>query len=134
MTSAKKKFQTIDEYRDSFPKNVQSMLERMRSVISKAAPSAEETISYQMPAFWFNGILVYFAAWKDHLGFYPTSKPIEVFKKELKRYEITKGAIHFPLDKPLPARLIQTIVRFKVKENLKRSKQKNQRRLSHAEN
>lgn len=111
-------FHTIDEYIASFPKDIQKLLETMRTTIKAAAPDAEETISYQMPAFALNGILVYFAAAKNHIGFYPTSRGIEAFKDELSIYEGSKGAVRFPFNKPLPQELISKIVRFRVNENL----------------
>jgi len=86
----------------------------------EAAPEAVEVISYQMPAFKLNGILVYFAAFKNHIGFYPTSSGIEQFKKELSPYKWSKGAVQFPLDKPIPFALVKKIVIFRVKENLRR--------------
>jgi uncharacterized protein YdhG (YjbR/CyaY superfamily) len=114
----------IDEYIAGFPKDVQAILERIRRTIRKAAPDAEETISYQMPAFTLNGHLVYFAAHKNHIGFYPMPTGIEKFKKELSVYEGAKGSVKFPLDKPMPLDLISKIVMFRVKENLAKAKAK----------
>jgi uncharacterized protein YdhG (YjbR/CyaY superfamily) len=121
MTSKKTKPQTIDEYIAGFPKNVQKMLQEIRLAIKKAAPSAEETISYMMPAFSLKGSLVYFAAYKNHIGFYPTASGIESFKKEISAYEWAKGSVQFPLDKPMPLALVSKIVKFRVKENLERA-------------
>jgi uncharacterized protein YdhG (YjbR/CyaY superfamily) len=119
-----KKPKNIDEYIASFPKDIQRILEKMRTTIKKAAPDAEETISYQMPAFKFKGILVYFAALKKHIGFYPTSSPMVVFKKELSPYKHSRGAIQFPLDKPIPYDFVSKIVKYRVKENEAREKGK----------
>jgi len=93
-------------------------LETIRRTIKEAAPQAQETISYQMPAFKLNGVLVYFAAHKNHLGFYPAPSGIAAFKNELSAYSPSKGAVQFPLDKPMPLDLIKRIVEFRVKENL----------------
>jgi len=115
----KKGPKTIDEYIATFPKNVQSILQELRRVIREAAPEAEESISYQMPTFELNGALVYFAAWKNHIGLYgATDSAVEALKKELSSYEMTKGTIKFPLDKPIPFDLIRRIVQFRVEENL----------------
>lgn len=107
----------IDEYISGFPEDIQLLLEKMRATIRKAAPEAEETISYQMPAFKLNGILVYFAAHKNHIGFYPTASPMIAFKKELSSYKQSKGAVQFPFDKPIPFDIVKKIVKFRVKEN-----------------
>jgi len=116
---SKKKCKNIDEYIAAFPKDVQSALNEMRQAIREAAPEAEEVISYQMPAFKLNGILVWFAAFKKHVGFYPKVSAIEFFKKELYDYQVSKGTIRFPLDKPIPLDLVRKIVKFRIKENLK---------------
>lgn len=117
MKSEKIEFKNIDQYIAGFPKDVQKTLEELRATIIKAAPGAEEVISYQMPAFKFKGNLVYFAAYKNHIGFYPTSSGIATFKKELSVYEGAKGSVKFPIDKPLPLNLITRIVKFRGKEN-----------------
>jgi uncharacterized protein YdhG (YjbR/CyaY superfamily) len=114
----------IDEYIAGFPEEIQEILEKMRITIKKAAPKAEEKISYQMPAFTLNGNLVYFAACKNHTGFYPTPSAILEFKKELSACECSKGAVQFPINKPLPLALISKIVKFRVKENLKRTEKR----------
>ena len=114
------KAKNIDEYIVCFPPEVQVMLEEIRTAIKKAAPDAQETISYQMPAFSFNGILVYFAAYKNHIGFYPTGSGIEHFKNEVSAYEGSKGTVRFPLDQPVPLDLISKIVKFRMKENLEK--------------
>ena len=107
----------IDEYIAGFPKDVQKALQQVRETIQKAAPNADETISYAMPAFKQNGNLVYFAAWKEHIGFYATPTGNSAFKKDLVGYKTSKGAIQFPLDKPMPVQLITKLVKFRVKEN-----------------
>jgi uncharacterized protein YdhG (YjbR/CyaY superfamily) len=114
----KKGSKNIDEYISAFPENLRSILQKLRQVIRESAPEAEEAISYQMPAFRLNGNLVYFAAFKNHIGFYPTSSGVEAFKKELSDYEVSKGTIRFPLDKPIPLDLVRKIVKYRVKENL----------------
>jgi len=118
----KTQYKNIDEYIKTYPTNIQSILEQMRQTIRKAAPEAIEAISYQMPAFKLNGNLVYFAAFKYHIGFYPTSSGIEAFKQELSPYKTSKGAAQFPLDKPIPYDLVEKIVLFRVKENLAKKK------------
>ena len=115
----KKPFKTIDEYIATFPKNVQGILEEIRQTIRDSAPDAEEAISYQIPTFKLNGNLVHFAAFKKHIGFYPAPSGIEVFKEELSQYEVSKGTVKFPIDKPMPLDLIVKIVKYRVKENLK---------------
>lgn len=115
------KFLTIDEYISAQPEDKKKVLEQFRSIIKKAAPNTTEVISYNMPAFKQNSVLVYFAAGKDHYGFYPTPEPIDVFKNELKSYKTSKGAIQFPSDKPLPAKLISDIVKFRLKEDAEKS-------------
>jgi uncharacterized protein YdhG (YjbR/CyaY superfamily) len=113
----KTSFKNVDEYIASFPENLRTLLEEMRTTIKKTAPKAEEVISYQMPAYKHLGILVYFAGYKNHIGFYPTASGIEAFKKELSIYKGAKGSVQFPLDKPLPSVLITKMVKFKLKEN-----------------
>jgi len=118
MDEQKKKFQTIDEYISTFPEDVQHILQELRQAVKEAAPQAEEAISYQMPTFKLNGNLVHFAAYKKHIGFYPTPSGIEAFKEELAPYESSKGAVQFPLDKPIPFDLVSKIVHFRVMEQL----------------
>ncbi|MGI8586440.1 MAG: iron chaperone [Chloroflexia bacterium] len=113
-----KGFRSTDEYIAAFPEDTQALLEAVRAVIKAAAPDAEERISYQMPAFALNGNLVYFAALKNHIGFYPTASGIEAFKAELSMYETTKSSVKFPISQPLPMDLISKIVQFRVTENL----------------
>jgi uncharacterized protein YdhG (YjbR/CyaY superfamily) len=107
----------VDEYVAAQPKAIQATLNKLRSTIRSAAPEAEEVISYQMPAYKHHGMLVYFAVWPGHIGFYPTPGGIEAFKKELTAYELSKGTIKFPLDKTIPYSLISKIVTYRVKEN-----------------
>jgi uncharacterized protein YdhG (YjbR/CyaY superfamily) len=109
---------TIDEYIAGFPPEVQEVLQKIRKTIQEAAPDAMEKISYQMPTFYLNGNLVHFAAFKEHIGFYPVPTGIERFKKELSVYKQGKGSVQFPLDQPMPYELITKIVKFRVKENL----------------
>ena len=113
---------TIDEYINTFPEDVRAILEKIRETIRKAAPGAEEAISYQMPTFKLNGNLVHFAAYKNHIGFYPVPSGIEAFKAELVPYIAGKGTLRFPLDKPIPYDLIEKVVMFRVKENLAKKK------------
>jgi uncharacterized protein YdhG (YjbR/CyaY superfamily) len=119
----------IDEYIARFSNDVQKILEKIRITIRKAAPDAQETISYQIPAFTLKGHLVYFAAFKNHIGFYPpVTGRDEKFKKVKSVYEGPKGNLRFPLDKPVPYTLIGKIVKFRVKENLARAEAKNKKR------
>jgi uncharacterized protein YdhG (YjbR/CyaY superfamily) len=123
-------YTSIDEYIAAYPKDVQALLEAMRTAIHAAAPDAEERISYQMPAFALEGNLVYFAALKHHIGFYPTSSGIAAFQQELSAYEGSKGAVKFPIDKPLPLELIGRIVQFRVAENQERAQAKARKKAS----
>jgi len=118
MLKSKIEFKSVDDYIAAQPDNFRASLEKLRQTIRKAAPEAEEVISYQMPAFKFHGVLVYFAAFKNHFGFYPTSSALKVFKKKLASYQTSKGTIKFPLDKPIPVKLVTEIVKFRVRENL----------------
>lgn len=118
----------VDEYIAGFPDDVQEILEKIRMTIRKAAPDAEETIKYRMPTFTLKGNLVYFAAFKKHIGFYPIPTGIEKFKKALSVYEQGRGSVQFPLDKPIPYDLIRRIVKFRVKENLDRAEAKGKKR------
>lgn len=114
----------IDEYIAMFPSDIQEILNELRATIKKAAPEAEEVISYQMPAFKYYGMLVYFAAFKNHIGFYPMASGIETFKKELSVYKGAKGSVQFPLDEPMPLGLITKIVKFRIRENLEHAESK----------
>jgi len=113
---------TIDEYIAGFPPDTQEVLEKIRAVIRSEAAEAQETINYQMPTFVMNGNLVHFAAFKNHVGFYPTPAGIEKFQKEIRRYKNAKGSVQFPLDQPIPYDLIRRIVKFRVKENKAKGK------------
>ena len=114
----------IDDYIAAQPESIRATLEKLRQTISKPAPKSKEVISYGMPAFRLHSVLVYFAAYKKHIGFYPTSSGINVFKKEIARYKNSKGAVQFPIDQPLPFSLISKIVKFRLKEDNGRVKQK----------
>lgn len=115
---------TIDEFIASYPADVQAVLQKIRTTIQKAAPKAKETINYGIPTFTLEGNLVHFSAFKAHIGFYPTPSGIEKFKQELSAYELAKGSVKFPLDKPIPYALITKVVKFRVKENLEKVKSK----------
>jgi uncharacterized protein YdhG (YjbR/CyaY superfamily) len=116
--------ENIDEYILEFPPEIQKILQEIRATIRAAAPQATEAISYQMPTFKLHGNLVHFAAFKSHIGFYPVPSGIEAFKEELSQYKGAKGSVQFPLGKPMPLDLISRIVKFRVTENLAKSKQK----------
>jgi uncharacterized protein YdhG (YjbR/CyaY superfamily) len=119
MESNKPVYQTIDGYIATCPVDVQPKLQEIWATIRAAAPEAQETISYQMPAFAQNGsVLVYFAAFKNHIGFYPTPNGIESFQQDLSKFKTSKGAVQFPLDQPLPLDLITRIVKFRMEQNL----------------
>jgi len=115
-----KQIQTIDEYIAQFPGRIQNLLQKIRRTIRESAPEAQEAISYRIPTFKLNGNLVHFAAFKDHISFFPTSSGIVAFKKELSGYKTSKGTIHFPLDRPIPFDLVRKIVKFRVQENLRK--------------
>ena len=119
------KTKSIDEYISLQPEELVEGLEKLRQIIRSVAPEATETISYHMPAFQYHGMLVGFAGWKKHYGFYPwNASTVIEFKEELKGYETSKGAIQFPRDKPLPVALIKKIVKFRMKENIEKEKRK----------
>ena len=119
-----KRYTSVDEYLADHPEEIREQLEDLREIIKKAAPQATERISYNMPAYDLNGILVYFAGYKGHIGFYPTASGIKAFQQEIAKFESSKGAVRFPLDKPLPKTLITRIVKFRAKENLEKPKRK----------
>ncbi len=118
----------IDTYIASFPAGVQEILEQIRNIIRAAAPEAQETINYQIPTFTLEGNLVHFAAFKKHIGFYPTPSGIDKFKDELSAYKGAKGSVQFPLDQPIPYDLIARIVAFRVQENLEKASAKSKKR------
>ena len=124
MRSSMTGFTSIDEYISTFPGEIQKKLNELRESIRAAAPEATEKISYQMPTFYLNGNLVHFAAFTNHIGFYPTPSGILAFKDELQKYETSKGAVRFPIDEPLPLDLVRRIVKFRVAENLKKAGKK----------
>jgi uncharacterized protein YdhG (YjbR/CyaY superfamily) len=112
---------TIDEYIAGFPEDIQEILQKIRMTIREAAPEAQESINYRMPTFTLKGNLVHFAAFKNHIGFYPIPTGIEAFKDELSVYKQGKGSVQFPLEQPIPYDLIGRIVAFRVKENLEKA-------------
>ena len=119
------KSKNIDDYIAGFPKDVKNRLQQIRATIQKAAPQAEEAMGYGVPAFKLNGnAFAYFAAFKNHIGFYPAPRGVEAFKKELAAYKGGKGTVQFPLDKPVPFGLIAKMVKFRVQENLKKAAKK----------
>jgi len=116
------KFKTADEYISALPVNAKSILKEVRKTIKQAAPQAEELISYNIPAFKLHGGLIWYAAWKDHISLYPRTARMEASIKELSAYEGAKGTIKFPIDQPIPFALITKIVKFRVKENIEKTK------------
>jgi len=110
------KFKTTDEYFSAFPAETRSILEKIRSTVKEAAPQSQEVISYNMPAIKQKRVLVYYAAYANHIGFYPTSLPIQVFVNELTPYKTSRGAIQFPIDKPIPLELITKMVKFRLQQ------------------
>ncbi len=128
MEENKISFNTIDEYIVQFPPEVQETLKTLRNVIKELVPDAQEKISYQMPTFALHGNLVHFAAFKNHIGFYPAASGIAAFKHELSEYKGSKGAVQFPIDMPLPYELITQIVKYRVAENIKRAEEKTKKK------
>lgn len=120
MKDKKTGFNSIDEYIATFPKETRKILVEIRETIKTAAPDAEEKISYQMPTFYLNGNLIHFAAFKNHIGIYPTPSGTEAFKRELSKYQGAKGSVRLPIKEPMPLKLIAKIVKFRVTENLKK--------------
>ena len=117
------RFGTIDDYIASFPTDVQVILEGVRRAIRRAAPGSEETISYQMPTFTLNGkYLVYFGAWKHHIGLYPIPAVDEALEKDLSQYRAAKGTLRFPLRKPVPYELVERVVAVLIRKNLERGR------------
>lgn len=124
MEPNKTTYESMDDYISKFPPEVQEILMTLRKVIKESAPDAKEKISYQMPTFALHGNLVHFAAFKNHIGFYPDPSGIEAFKEELSVYKGAKGSVQFPMNKPLPYELISRIVKFRVAENIKKAEEK----------
>ncbi len=128
MKESKSAFQTIDEYIMQFPVDVQEKLQILRKTIKGVVPEAKEKISWQMPTFYLYGNLVHFAAHKNHIGFYPGTSGIENFKEQINEYKNSKGAVQFPLDKPLPLKLISDIVKFRAAEDKKEENKKKRKK------
>lgn len=124
MTPSQPGPKNIDEYISRFPTDVQVILQKIRATVRSAAPDAEEFIKYQMPTFMLNGNLVYFAAFKNHIGFYPPVTGDKGLGKQLSVYKGPKGSLKFPMDKPIPYDLIKKIVELRVRENLERAQAK----------
>ncbi len=128
MKSGRSRPTTIDEYIEGFPDDIQEILTKVRKTVRQAAPEADETISYQIPTFRLNGSLVHFAAFKNHLGFYPTPSGTKAFQSQLAPYKHGKGTIRFPFDQPIPYDLITDIVKFRVQENQAKAEAKRKKR------
>ena len=120
MDTGKNTIESIDEYIAQFPGEIQDLLQKLRRAVKESAPEAREAISYRIPTFKLDGNLVHFAAFRDHISFFPTSSGIDAFREELSGYKISKGTIRFPFDKPVPFDLVRRIVRFRVQENLEK--------------
>ena len=123
---------TVEDYIQCFPAEVRRRLQQMRSTIRKVAPGAEERISYRVPAFFLNGPLVYFAAFENHIAFYPRASGIAKFKRKLSPYRSAKGSVRFPFDEPIPFKVITKIVKFRMKEDLERAKKDRKRKTRSA--
>jgi uncharacterized protein YdhG (YjbR/CyaY superfamily) len=121
------KYNTVEEYHSLVPEAIRPRLEELRSILKSALPNAQEIISYNMPAFKQHGVLVYYAACRGHIGFYPTAAPIQVFAKELSAYKTSKGAVQFTLDKPIPKELVKKIAAYRLKEDHEKAALKKQR-------
>lgn len=119
---------TVDEYLAALPEDARATLEKLRKTIKAAAPKATEVISYQMPGYKYHGMLVFFAAFKDHCSLFPGSSVISTYKDDLKSYETSKGTIRFPIDKPLPATLVRKLVKARIAENEARAKAKEKKK------
>ena len=124
MKATSARFKTVDEYLSTVSQPARRLLKEMRKTIQEEVPQAEQVISYNMPAFKWHGMLVWYAAFNKHIGFFPVPSAITAFKKDLAAFERTKGSVHFPLDKPLPLGVIRKIVKFRMKENAEHSKGK----------
>lgn len=129
MKSNKVHFTSIDKYIGTFPKDIQKILEEVRATIKAVAPDAEETISYQIPAFKLNGMYIaHFSAWKNHIGMYPIPSGSEAFNKELSKYKAAKSSLNFPIDKPMPLKLISKIVKLRIADNLEKAEIRSSRK------
>lgn len=126
-----RKYQTVDEYISALPDRARDAATRLRKAIRQAAPQAEEAISYNMPAFKWNGLLVWYAAFNNHVGFYPRASAVAAFKSELARFKTSKGAIQFPMDEPIPISLVKKIVKFRIEENTRKLPSTDPRSLIH---
>ncbi len=124
MGAKTRQFKNMDEYINAFPENVKDMLSKIRQTVKETAPEAKETIKYQMPTFTLNGNLVYFSAFKNHIGFYPAPLGNEALMKDLAPYVGAKSSLRFPIGEPLPLQLIRKVVKYRVKENLQRTQKK----------
>lgn len=124
MNESKVQYTTIDEYIALFPEEIKEILTKIRMIIKENAPGASEKISYQMPTFFLNGNLIHFAAFKNHIGLYPTPTGIDAFKEELSKYKGAKGSVQFPLNQPIPYDLIKRIVLYRVAESTKKAEAK----------
>ena len=124
MNESKVQFTNIDEYIALFPEEIKEILTNIRKLIKENAPEASEKISYQMPTFFLNGNLIHFAAFKNHIGLYPTPTGIDAFKEELSKYKGAKGSVQFPLNQPIPYDLIKRIVRYRVAESTTKAEAK----------
>lgn len=120
MDKSNSKQNSMDEYISGFPESTGKILKELRTEIKRLAPNAEEAMRYGIPTFRLNGNLVHFAAYKSHIGFYPGPSGIDAFKKDISKYKSSKGAIQFPIDKPMPLELIKKIVKYRIKENLEK--------------
>lgn len=128
MEPTAKKFTSVDEYIDTFPEHIKERLEEIRQLIKSLIPNAAEVISYNMPAYKQHGVLVYFAGYKAHIGFYPTSSGIRLVQDELGDLKSSKGAIQFPIDQPVPADLVKKIVLFRAEEDAEKQKLKGKKK------
>ncbi|MCB0114104.1 MAG: DUF1801 domain-containing protein [Caldilineaceae bacterium] len=128
MDSPKTGFTSIDEYIATFPAEIQAILQAVRATVKDAAPDATEKISYQMPTFYLHGNLVHFAAFKNHIGFYPTPTGVEAFQERLSQFKGAKGSVQFPLDQPMPLELIRDITRYRVEENTQKAAAKSKKK------
>jgi uncharacterized protein YdhG (YjbR/CyaY superfamily) len=124
----KDEFTSIDEYIATFPEDIQAKLQEIRQTIKAAAPDASEKIAYAMPTFHLKGNLVHFAAFKNHIGFYPAPRGIEAFQEELSQYKGAKGSVQFPIDEPMPLDLIRRIVEYRVQDNLQKADEKKKKK------